>query len=139
GDLAQGDEAHVEWLVSCAPDANVYPVDAAVGPTYFEMRVADGRINSQEALGQGIANLYRYFNPVLTLSWNTRDITMLPGRSVTVNASAGVVANTYLHQSVTIQREMLPPRTIVFPMRTVEASSVRETFAAIMRRLRGTQ
>jgi hypothetical protein len=134
-DLPLGAEVHLEWLCEATINANAYPVSSVLSPSDFTQTIADGRLSSPEAMKRGVATLVRDFNPVVTISWKTRDLTHLPGQFVTVNASVGVTANTYLVQGVTLTREMLPPNTSVYPMRSVEASSVKETFAAIMRRL----
>lgn len=137
--IREGDEVNVAAM---AEDAAAQTALAALvgGDGIVEAFISDGRFSETEALTLAEAQLEERKDPLVTVRFDTRDMTAQSGRNVTVTLSDPPVSGTYRIQRVTI-REIGIGRNglaMTFPLRTVEASSRRFSFEDLIRQIRGT-
>lgn len=105
------------------------------GDGIHEDYIQDNRLSLTEATARGQAKLTELKDPIVTLTYETKDITTRSGRSVTVNLAAPQsISGTFKIQSVTITQ--FDPLNRFWPLRQVTASSRRESFEAILRILK---
>jgi hypothetical protein len=100
-----------------------------------EHEMADGRLTGSGMDARGAAELELYGQPVQTLSFASRDPALLPGVDVTVNLDG--LTGTYRVRSVAF--DSLDDTLARYPLRRVEASSVRQDFYDVLRRIERAQ
>jgi hypothetical protein len=101
------------------------------------MFISDGRWSITEATARANAELSLRKDPLVTVSFTSRDPSMQSGRDVTLTITSPAISGTFKIQRVTITELGLSgPTGFLFPLRQVEASSRRYSFEDLLRRIR---
>lgn len=134
--LVSGDPVNVVVIVN---DATAQTALAALvgGDGIHEMFITDGRWSITEATARANAELSLRKNPLVTVSFQTRDPSMQSGRDVTLTLTSPAISGTFKIQRVTLTELGLGgPTGFIFPLRQVEVSSRRYSFEDLLRQLK---
>jgi hypothetical protein len=134
--LVSGDPVNVVVIVN---DATAQTALAALvgGDGIHEMFITDGRWSITEATARANAELSLRKNPLVTVSFQTRDPSMQSGRDVTLTITSPAISGTFKIQRVTLTELGLGgPTGFIFPLRQVEVSSRRYSFEDLLRQLK---
>jgi hypothetical protein len=134
--INKGDPVNIVVIVD---DATAQTALAALvgGDGIHEMFITDGRWSITEATARANAELSLRKNPLVTVSFQTRDPSMQSGRDVTLTITSPAISGTFKIQRVTLTELGLGgPTGFIFPLRQVEVSSRRYSFEDILRQLK---
>ena len=121
-------------LLVTVDDAAAQTVMAGLvgGDGIHEDYLQDRRLSETEATARGTAHLNVVKDPLVTMTYETRDQTTRAGRTVTFDLDPPTsLTGTFKIQSVTITD--IHPLGLIFPKRTVTASSRRFAFEDLLR------
>jgi hypothetical protein len=134
--INKGDPVNIEVIVN---DAAAQAALAALvgGDGIHEMFLTDGTIGITEATARANAELSLRKDPLVTVSFTSRDPSMQSGRDVTLTITSPSISGTFKIQRVTItQLGLQGPTGFIFPLRQVDASSRRYSFEDLLRRIK---
>jgi hypothetical protein len=104
----------------------------------IEYVVSDSNLGPTELLAVVRATLAERKDPIVTVTYWTRDGTHDVGRLVTINTTTPPIAGTYRIQRVTFSELAIAgARTTIRPKRTIEATNKLYIFSDLLRRVRG--
>jgi hypothetical protein len=134
--LVNGDPVNIVAIVNDAA-AQTALATRVGGDGIHEMFISDGRWSITEATARANAELSLRKDPLVTVSFTSRDPSMQSGRDVTLTITSPAISGTFKIQRVTITELGLSgPTGFLFPLRQVEASSRRYSFEDLLRRIR---
>jgi hypothetical protein len=134
--LVNGDPVNIVAIVNDAA-AQTALATRVGGDGIHEMFISDGRWSITEATARANAELSLRKDPLVTVSFTSRDPSMQSGRDVTLTITSPSISATLKIQRVTITELGLGgPTGFIFPLRQVEASSRRYSFEDLLRRIR---
>jgi hypothetical protein len=134
--LVNGDPVNIVAIVNDAA-AQTALATRVGGDGIHEMFISDGRWSITEATARANAELSLRKDPLVTVSFTSRDPSMQSGRDVTLTITSPSISATLKIQRVTITELGLSgPTGFLFPLRQVEASSRRYSFEDLLRRIR---
>jgi hypothetical protein len=134
--LVNGDPVNIVAIVNDAT-AQTALATRVGGDGIHEMFISDGRWSITEATARANAELSLRKDPLVTVSFTSRDPSMQSGRDVTLTITSPAISGTFKIQRVTITELGLSgPTGFLFPLRQVEASSRRYSFEDLLRRIR---
>jgi hypothetical protein len=134
--LVNGDPVNIVVIVNDAA-AQTALATRVGGDGIHEMFISDGRWSITEATARANAELSLRKDPLVTVSFTSRDPSMQSGRDVTLTITSPAISGTFKIQRVTITELGLQgPTGFLFPLRQVEASSRRYSFEDLLRRIR---
>jgi hypothetical protein len=134
--LVNGDPVNIVVIVNDAA-AQTALATRVGGDGIHEMFISDGRWSITEATARANAELSLRKDPLVTVSFTSRDPSMQSGRDVTLTITSPAISGTFKIQRVTITELGLSgPTGFLFPLRQVEASSRRYSFEDLLRRIR---
>jgi hypothetical protein len=134
--IKRGDQVNV--LVQRDDTAAQTALAALVGGDgIHEAFLSDGRLSQAECDARGDAMLAMNADPIASVTFDTRDQAQNVGWSLTINTTHPAVNTTLTIQSVTFSElGASGPRGLVFPKRTVMASSKRWSFEDLLRQIK---
>lgn len=107
------------------------------GDGVHEQFISDGRWGLTEATAQANAELTRRKNPLVTVSFQSRDPTLMSGRDITITLTTPAISGTFKIQRVTYSDLGIGGASHpVFPLRHVECSSQRFSFEDLVRQIK---
>lgn len=98
-----------------------------------EFLIIDERRGETSLTARCDAELVLYANPIVTVTYATRDVKTKSGKTIVVNLSSPAISQTLVIQEVTISEIDVAPSTK--PKFTVKASTVRFSLEDILRRI----
>jgi hypothetical protein len=134
--INSGDPVNILVIIN---DAAAQTALAALvgGDGIHEMFISDGRWSITEATARANAELSLRKDPLVTVSFTSRDPSMQSGRDVTLTMTSPSIVGTFKIQRVTItQLGLGGPTGFIFPFRQVEASSRRYSFEDLLRQIK---
>ena len=133
--ILKGDPINVVAIVN---DTTAQTAMAAAigGDGIHEMFITDGRWSLVEATARATTELTQRKDPLVTLTFKTRDATVESGRTVAVTLTSPFISGTFKIQRVTISNFEGITKG-VWPTRTVQCSSRRYSFEDLLRQIRG--
>lgn len=132
--MARGDE--VQLLVTRNDViAQTRMASLVGGDGIHEDFIQDRRLSETEAINRGDARLAEVKDPVVRVTYATRDQTTRSGWDVSIALTAPAVSGDFRIQRVTLVD--FDARMITPPLRQVEASSRRFSFEALLRLIKG--
>jgi hypothetical protein len=106
------------------------------GDGIHEHYLQDGRLAESECIARGDAELAAFKDPIVTVTFTTRDANATAGKAITFSLGAPTnLSGTFKIQDVTISEVGQLPG--VLPLRTVTASSQRFSLEDLLRQRRG--
>lgn len=129
-EIAQGDPVNLLVTVDDLP-AQAAMAALVGGDGIVEDYLQDRRLSRTEAIARAQARLDLVKDPLVTVRYPTRDQTAHSGRQVTITRTTEGISETLTIQSVTFGG--IDGDGKRFPLRTVEASSRRLSFEALLR------
>jgi hypothetical protein len=134
--LVNGDPVNIVAIVNDAA-AQTALATRVGGDGIHEMFISDGRWSITEATARANAELSLRKDPLVTVSFTSRDPSMQSGRDVTLTITSPAISGTFKIQRVTITELGLGgPTGFIFPLRQVEASSRRYSFEDLLRQIK---
>jgi hypothetical protein len=109
------------------------------GDGIHEYFITDGRWSITEATARANAELTQRKDPLITVSFNSRDQTIVSGRSLSITLTSPAITGTFKIQRVTMTNVGVAgggPHAQVFPTRAVELSSHRYSFEDLLRQIK---
>lgn len=107
------------------------------GDGVHEHFIPDGRWSITEATARANAELTQRKNPLVTVTFNSRDRSIVSGRDITVTLSSPAISGTFKIQRVTLsQIAVSGGLNLIWPLRNVECSSRRYSFEDLLRQIR---
>jgi len=135
--INKGDPVNVVVTVN---DAAAQAVMAALvgGDGITEYFITDGRWSVVECTARGTAELTKRKDPLLTITFDSRDPTLVSGRAVTITLTSPAITGTFTIQRVTFSEiGIFPVGDPTWPLRHVECSSTRYSFEDLLRQIKG--
>lgn len=107
------------------------------GSGVHEMFITDGRWGLAEATAQATSELTMRKDPLVTVSFESRDPTLMSGRDITITLSSPAISGTFKIQKVTFSEIGIGGASHpIFPLRRVECSSRRFSFEDLVRQIK---
>lgn len=134
--INKGDPVNLIVTVNDATAQTAMAAWIGSGDGIHEYVITDGRWSIVEATARANAELARRKNPLITVSFNSRDRTLVSGSEITITLTSPLISGTFKIQSVRFsQLGIFKPDAEMWPLRTVECSSQRYSFEDLLRQI----
>jgi len=134
--IKAGDEVYI--YITREDPAAIAALAAATGGDGIRIEfLTDGRLAFMELLTRADALLAMRKQPLVTVTFETRDLAVAVGKTITFNTTEPPISGTFLIQRV--QLSQFPARGSIAatpPLRVVEASSRRYTFEDLVQQIK---
>lgn len=138
-DILPGDEVSVLTLSQDTTAQAALATLMGTSDGVMVRHIADGRLSLTEAQARGDATLAMSKDPIITVTFSSRDQSYRVGRNVDIDLTTPSVNGTFRIQRVTLSDMSVDGGAAeIFPLRQVEASSRRYSFESLLRELRGS-
>jgi hypothetical protein len=143
--IQKGDTVAVVAQVDDAASQTMMAGIVNGGDGIYELFITDGRWSLPECYSQAEAALALRKDPLVTVTFVSRDPSLESGATVAINLTSPPIVGTFRIQRVTLadfgrmRQYVGTPQPRNLPLRTVECSSVRYSIEDLLRLLRGAR